>query len=1535
MAITRVAPTPRPARRRRLLLLVLGAPILILLLALLFAPTIAGVFAPGIIEGQANVRIVGTVEVGDVDLSWGGPQRVMGIRLLDPSGQEVGRLSVEAGAGLASLALGGRDLGLITISDAVFTVVRNADGTTNIQGATAPRTPAPPGAPGSAGNPGETRLPEGLKARVVVKDLAATYTDLAPAATPAAAPTAVAVRGFNAEAAIEAGAPLTLALSALAGPAADAAPGGRLTADVRVDGWSDATGLVTADRASVNATVAAKAVPVGLIDAFVGPLPGGAPGVPAPSLRAGLGETLDLALAVNGSAQDAVVELGAMLANASARGKIRYAAGAVSTESPILVAVKGIALRALVPGLAGSLAGSGAATVQALPDLQLTIDGVKARLPRGGASLDLRGAGANIVLRLTETLGTVRLAEGEAAQPFRIAPLEARVEAPDLSKGARVTAASDATVGGRPAGNLTVDMTIAGLLDAAGAPVKGPPASVAGTLALTGVATAIAQPFVQAFGLDLPADLGPTLDLEARASSDLRSAAATPAAPGAKAAPASTPQAAKLPPTTLDITARAEQLTLAGAFELSQTSIRTRGEGVRADLASAGRIAARLVKPETGWRLEPAGPGRLVLTLRELDVPRDAATGAPRLDQAGGRLGMSLDGLAARPIGPGSEGAAPVTVKTVRIDGSLSYGAARVALDSAMSHAGADFGATVAFDVPAMFLVADPATGRAAGMAPVERLRPIGKLELTNVPLALAALFKGPPEPPAPGAVSAAVLAGPPLDMARLLTDLLGRAATVVVQTSPGANDALAILGTVRAPLYEANLEADLAPSQLSVRTLNTAIALTPASVAGAMAQLAPALANRPRLTTNTRVDLFVQPLVLPLDPGLKPALSRAGVASIRLVAAPLGLSGLNAANPDGSRRDLGPVGVRDLTLTARAPIAALVGPGSAGDRTVTATLAGLVLGAGERPVATLRGDFSAPVTAGRPAGAIAAALSLVDVDLRAVERLANKDGLLTGALGETAALTLRADLAPPAGPPGAPFDAGTASGTIEAGVTAPRLKTDGPLRLTFDPARIALASPARFAVGVDPAWANAFLEPKPPADGRPTPKQSLRLTEATNLTVTLDRLSIPRALLATPAPGVPAASGGAIDAALSVTIPDARFVTAEGGPIRLAGTAFTVTTDPAAGPGGPVAFRLTIAEAAAGDAPPATNMAIAGSIRDLLDASGTPTPARATATMQGDLPVVPTALIDAFANQGGLLVDALGPTVALTFNVERYPLLPPAPATAGSPAPAPAAGPPPVVQATAVSSRAKASLRGTIQDNVYVSQEPLRVSVTELTQALSARFVKGLPTVGTIEKTAQDAPALLTATDLRLPLDNDLSKLSGSIDIDPGEARFGTSTGFAGFLKQINQDQQGVIGRRLQPLHINVVNGVATYDRWTVPLGQVEVQTMGTVDLVRREIDVLTYVPVSAVSDETVGIFKGGAANSINKVLGQAAPVLDGGAMLPFRTRGPMDNPRTAPDLELFAKDFLKNVDTKGLIEQGLDRLLKDRLRPPANPPK
>ena len=47
--------------------------------------------------------------------------------------------------------------------------------------------------------------------------------------------------------------------------------------------------------------------------------------------------------------------------------------------------------------------------------------------------------------------------------------------------------------------------------------MKGAPGSLDAKLLLQGVATAIAQPFVQSAKLDLPKDIGPTLDVDLRA----------------------------------------------------------------------------------------------------------------------------------------------------------------------------------------------------------------------------------------------------------------------------------------------------------------------------------------------------------------------------------------------------------------------------------------------------------------------------------------------------------------------------------------------------------------------------------------------------------------------------------------------------------------------------------------------------------------------------------------------------------------------------------------------------------------------------------------------------------------------------------------------------------------------------------------------------------------------------------------------------------------------------------------------------------
>jgi hypothetical protein len=227
-------------------------------------------------------------------------------------------------------------------------------------------------------------------------------------------------------------------------------------------------------------------------------------------------------------------------------------------------------------------------------------------VPASGA-LDLRGAAGQVTLGLTETRGTVALGQGRT-EPFRIAPLEARVDATDMEQGAHVTASTSATINNQPAGDINVDLRLAGLLDSAGAPVKGLPGSVEGGITVRKIATAIAQPFLAATKIDLPRDIGPTLDVELRATTETRGVAA-----GAT------------PPTSVAIGVTSEGLKVSGGVQLSQTYIRTAGDGLRIELSRPASMAAEFVDPSTGLRLAPASePGRgqgLVLTVKGVDLP--------------------------------------------------------------------------------------------------------------------------------------------------------------------------------------------------------------------------------------------------------------------------------------------------------------------------------------------------------------------------------------------------------------------------------------------------------------------------------------------------------------------------------------------------------------------------------------------------------------------------------------------------------------------------------------------------------------------------------------------------------------------------------------------------------------------------------------------------------------------------------------------------------------------------------------------------
>jgi len=91
----------KPRRRRRRLKAVLIVVILLLLLIVGLSPTLLSTKAgTSLIVSMINKGIRGKAEIGDLSLSWSGPIRVKGFRLLDASGGEVlkiNRLAVEIG----------------------------------------------------------------------------------------------------------------------------------------------------------------------------------------------------------------------------------------------------------------------------------------------------------------------------------------------------------------------------------------------------------------------------------------------------------------------------------------------------------------------------------------------------------------------------------------------------------------------------------------------------------------------------------------------------------------------------------------------------------------------------------------------------------------------------------------------------------------------------------------------------------------------------------------------------------------------------------------------------------------------------------------------------------------------------------------------------------------------------------------------------------------------------------------------------------------------------------------------------------------------------------------------------------------------------------------------------------------------------------------------------------------------------------------------------------------------------------------------
>jgi len=1502
-----LAGSPRRRGKARRVMLVLGGTLLLMLGAgAAFAPAIASKLAPGIIEREAGKAISGSASVQGVELSWGGPQVVRGASLRTPDGAQVVLASVTVEAGLWGLVRGNLDLGEVTISDATLNIVRNADGTTNLDKAISPRAgkTAPPSSGGAKSGP---TLPRGLRVNLGVKNLDATFTDHAVGPTPLV----VTIDDLIASGTIAPGEPLNFTLGFFASQGAGSTGRGELKLVTKVQNWSTTDGAITPTKATGTIGLSATSLPVAIADALgIVKGPDGAP----ISLSKALGGTLDLKLDANGDSAGAVITIDAALANAGLKGKVAYAGNAIEATEPLAITITGPALRALLPQMESAFDPKAPAHLESFPNAAITVDTLRLPIANSGP-LDLRGGKATLRLELGQISGRVAMDAGQPARPFVVAPLTARVESADFAQGVRITADSRATIGGSPAGEIHADVSASQLLSAAGAP--GAPGAVNGVVRISGVATAIAQPFVASAGLDLPKDLGPTLDLELKAD--------TATGPGAAGV------------TNIDALVKSDRLTVNGSLEVSAGALKTRGDGIVVESSSLGDLASRFVPASSGWAVaSPAGGGRGVVRVRGVTMPRDAG-GAFRADQGTGVVTVELRELLVRAMDEkGTPKGPDIRINGVNIWSNLTPGGnLKATLTGAGAHGQDTFDLKGDVDVKGLLRTATQGAVTKVELTPPMTLRPTGTFEVTKLPAGLIAMLA---KPGSPGGT----------DASGLIAQSLGGPGNVKVTFAgvadqPGAVEAGV---TFASPGVTAQGGGVASASQIALRRTQVAATLAPALITEALRLFAPDVASGSgagvSLAGPAKIEVQAEPITLPLTKEGAVAFDRAGVAKaqVRLPGRTL-VDGLAMRNEDGSSRPLGRIGVENLVLDASAPVAALMSTPPAQERTATATLAGAVVGADGAPLLKLDGNARADLSGGALAGSLASNIRVAQVNTAGVERLLGKEGLLTGLLGPNADADLALTIDPPAGGfgPSAPVTSGDIGASLA--LTSPRLVTEKPLRVRVLPDRFSLREPASVTLDADVANLNRMLRGTPAAGQE---KPAFELTQLDRLTLTIERLALPRA-------GASESASAFTDVQFSLAAPTVgvrdsggQMLTWKGTTLKVASEKYTPNASGVLDPLGPaLTFGLNAGEVRVGDAPPATGAKMQGKVTGIFPGGNRLDVPGARLSMGATIPAMSTGVIDTLLNQRGLMNEALGPVISVVAEVHRLPLSMPGPGPDGRFA---RVDNPPLIQLDARSTRANAKLRGTINEGLFRSETPVEVTLTEITQGFSARMLKSLPLIGTVEKTPQDAPAVLTATNLAVPLEKELNRLNGDIRVEFGQVRFATSPGFGAILQALHQRTKGVAGARVDPLVVNIKNGVATYPRWKVPLGEFTIETEGVVNLTTgavrvetpngpvslgpNELEVITWIPFGALTDQASGALNIGVGSALSRV---TPGLLDALTMIPFKTRGPMNQPRTGADAELLGKNLVNKINPENLIRDGLGDLLKRRQNPGESP--
>ncbi len=301
----------------------------------------------------------------------------------------------------------------------------------------------------------------------------------------------------------------------------------------------------------------------------------------------------------------------------------------------------------------------------------------------------------------------------------------------------------------------------------------------------------------------------------------------------------------------------------------------------------------------------------------------------------------------------------------------------------------------------------------------------------------------------------------------------------------------------------------------------------------------------------------------------------------------------------------------------------------------------------------------------------------------------------------------------------------------------------------------------------------------------------------------------------------------------------------------------------------------------------------VTGTLGNIVTSEGTLDLARARLQMTAKVTEAPTAIADALADMQGLLVAAVGPMMNATFVADDFS------ANTGTLD----------ARIDTTNGHLEGLLRGRENSFRINKNAPVKAEL-EITPPLRDRLqMKIHPIHADVRTTEQPLRAEIPTALAAIPAD--VSKLRAEMNITIGKVEFDAGSTTLQIFSLFGRGDSAVVPGEIEPIRAQIRNGIVTYDKFSVHVGNYTLNYSGQVDLVKRTVDVRTEIPLSALK------------NDIKELRDYADTIV-----VPLVTRGTFGNLKTSidPDFDL-GKAALEAgfKGTLGELFKGADGLFKD----------